>query len=138
LGMAAIVNIDVPELERGIAFYTAAFELRLSRRLGSGFAELLGAGIPVYLITAAPGTPPFRDATMRRDYERHWTPVHFDFVVPDLDAALARALAAGAKQESEPSDHAYGRLVLLSDPFGHGVCLLEFNAQGYDAIATPP
>jgi predicted enzyme related to lactoylglutathione lyase len=136
--MAAIVNIDVPELERGIAFYTAAFELRLSRRLGSGFAELLGAGVPIYLIEAKPGTPPFRTATVNRDYARHWTPVHFDFVVPDLDAALARALAAGATQESEPSDHAYGRLVLLSDPFGHGVCLLEFNAQGYDAIATRP
>jgi predicted enzyme related to lactoylglutathione lyase len=136
--MAAIVNIDVPELERGIAFYTAAFELRLSRRLGSGFAELIGAGVPVYLIEAEPGTKPFRDAPVNRDYARHWTPVHFDFVVPDLDAALARALAAGATQESEPSDHAYGRLVLLSDPFGHGVCLLEFNAQGYDAIATRP
>jgi len=136
--MAAIVNIDVPDLERGIAFYAAAFGLRLSRRLGSGFAELLGAGVPIYLLEAREGTPPFRDAEGRRDYARHWTPVHFDFLVPDLDAALARALAAGAKQESEPSEHAYGRLVLLSDPFGHGVCLLQFNAQGYDAIVTTP
>jgi predicted enzyme related to lactoylglutathione lyase len=132
----AIVNIDVPELEPAIAFYTAAFELRLSRRLGSGFAELMGAGFPIYLIAAPAGTPPFRHAEGRRDYGRHWTPVHFDFVVPDLDAALARALAAGAQQESEPSEHAYGRLVLLSDPFGHGVCLLQFNAEGYDAITT--
>jgi predicted enzyme related to lactoylglutathione lyase len=132
----AIINIDVPDLERGIAFYTAAFELRLSRRLGSGFVELMGAGIPIYLIEAQAGSPPFRDAEKLRDYGRHWTPVHFDFVVPDLDAALARALAEGARQESEPSEHAYGRLVLLSDPFGHGVCLLEFNARGYDAIAT--
>ena len=136
--MAAIVNIDVPDLERGIAFYTAAFELELSRRLGTDFAELLGAGVPVYLIEAQAGTPPFRGAPATRDYARHWTPVHFDFVVPDLDAALARALAAGAKQESEPSEHAYGRLVLLSDPFGHGVCLLQFNARGYDAIALRP
>lgn len=132
----AIVNIDVPDLERGIAFYTAAFELRLSRRLGTGFAELLGAGFPIYLIEAPPGTPPFRESEERRHYGRHWTPVHFDFIVPDLTAALARALAAGAEQESEPSEHAYGRLVLLSDPFGHGVCLLQFNAEGYDAIAT--
>lgn len=132
----AIVNIDVPDLERGIAFYTSAFELRLSRRLGSGFAELLGAGFPIYLILAPADTLPFRGAEQRREYGRHWTPVHFDFVVPDLSAALARALAAGAMQESEPSEHAYGKLVLLSDPFGHGVCLLEFNAEGYDAIAT--
>jgi predicted enzyme related to lactoylglutathione lyase len=124
---SVLVNIDVPELARGIEFYTSAFGLRLARRLGSGFAELLGAGVPIYLLEAPPGTPPFRGAEGRRDYARHWTPVHFDFVVPDLVAALARALAAGAKQESEPSDFAYGRLVLLSDPFGHGVCLLELN-----------
>jgi predicted enzyme related to lactoylglutathione lyase len=132
----AIVNIDVPELERGIAFYTSAFGLRLSRRLGSGFAELLGAGVPIYLLEAPEGTPPFRNASVQRNYGRHWTPVHFDFVVPELDVALARALAAGAKQESKPSEHAYGRLVLLSDPFGHGICLLQFNERGYDALET--
>lgn len=133
---AAIINIDVPELELGIRFYTEAFGLKLARRLGSGFAELLGAGVPIYLLGVMAGTPPFRDAEVRRHYARHWTPVHFDFVVPDLNAALARALAAGATQESEPSEHAYGRLVLLSDPFGHGVCLLQFSTEGYDAIAT--
>lgn len=134
---SALVNIDVPDVEAGIRFYTTAFGLTLSRRFGSGFAELLGAGVPIYLLETQAGTPPFAGASVVRDYGRHWTPVHFDFVVPDLDAALARALAAGAKREGEPSDHAYGRLVLLSDPFGHGVCLLEFNEQGYDAIATP-
>jgi predicted enzyme related to lactoylglutathione lyase len=62
--------------------------------------------------------------------------VHLDFIVSDLDAAIMRALGAGAKVEREPSEHAYGRLALLSDPFGHGVCLLQFNERGYDAIAT--
>jgi predicted enzyme related to lactoylglutathione lyase len=134
--VALLINIDVPDLEQGIAFYTAAFDLRLARRLGPGFAELLGGASPIYLIVSAAGSKPFRSAETQRDYARHWTPVHLDFVVPDLEAALARALAAGAVQESEPSQHAYGRLVLLSDPFGHGICLLQFNARGYDAIAT--
>lgn len=133
---ALLINIDVPDLERGIAFYTAAFDLRLARRLGADFAELLGGEAPIYLIVSAAGSKPFRNAATQRDYGRHWTPVHLDFAVPDLDTALKRALAAGAVQESEPSEHAYGRLVLLSDPFGHGVCLLQFNARGYDAVAT--
>jgi catechol 2,3-dioxygenase-like lactoylglutathione lyase family enzyme len=133
---ALLINIDVPELERGIAFYTDAFGLRLSRRLGPGFAELLGAETPIYLLETAAGTAPFRDAKQGRDYARHWTPLHLDFVVEDLDAALTRALVAGATQESEPSDHVYGRLVLLSDPFGHGECLLQFNARGYDAFES--
>jgi predicted enzyme related to lactoylglutathione lyase len=133
---ALLVNIDVPDLERAITFYSEAFELRPGRRLGSGFVELLGAPVPLYLLQNAAGTEPIPEGQARRDYARHWTPVHLDFVVPDLDAALARALAAGAKLEREPTEHAYGRLALLSDPFGHGVCLLQFSALGYDAITT--
>ena len=131
-----LINIDVPALEPGIAFYTAAFGLSLSRRLGRDFAELSGANATIYLLDNPAGTSPFRNARSPRDYERHWTPVHLDFVVDDLEAALTRALAAGATQEGEPSQHAYGRLVLLADPFGHGICLLQFNARGYDAFAT--
>lgn len=132
----ALINIDVPDIERGIAFYAAAFGLQLSRRLGTDFAELLGAQAPIYLLKCDDGSVPFVGASTRRTYQRHWTPCHLDFVVHDLEAALARAVAAGATQEGEPSEHAYGRLVLLSDPFGNGVCLLQFNAQGYDAIAS--
>ena len=103
---------------------------------GEAYAELVGATCPIYLIKATQGSSPYRDASLSRHYARHWTPIHLDFVVPDLDVALERALIAGATQEGSPTDHAYGRLVLLADPFGHGECLLQFHAQGYDAIAT--
>jgi hypothetical protein len=33
------------------------------------------------------------------------------------------------------TEHAYGRLALLADPFGNGFCLLEFSGRGYDEIA---
>src|SRR5690606_32295020 len=124
-----LINIDVPDLEQGIAFYTAAFGLQLGRRLGPDFAELLGVDSPIYLLENSAGTAPVPDAKVTREYHRHWTPVHLDFVVADIDAALSRALAAGARQESEVTEHDYGRLVLLSDPFGHGECLLQFNAR---------
>jgi predicted enzyme related to lactoylglutathione lyase len=133
-----LVNIDVPEVEAAIAFYTRAFDLKLGRRLGGDFAELLGAPAPIYLLQQSAGTRPHTGAAGGRVYSRHWTPVHLDFAVQDIDAALARALAAGARQESAIEAHAYGRLVLLADPFGHGACLLQFNEQGYDAIATQP
>ena len=133
---ALLINVDVPDIERGIAFYTQAFGLRPGRRLGRDFAELLGAQAPIYLLQHAPSSSPNPGGWARRDYTRHWTAVHLDFVVSDLDAAVTRALAAGATLEGAPSEHAYGRLALLADPFGHGVCLLQFNAAGYDAIAT--
>jgi predicted enzyme related to lactoylglutathione lyase len=131
-----LINIDVPDLERAIAFYTRAFGLQLGRRLGHDFAELIGAPSPIYLLQQRAGTSPNPGGSVERSYARHWTPLHLDFVVEDIDAAVTRALAAGATAESEITDHAYGKLALLADPFGHGVCLLQFNAQGYDAIAT--
>ena len=82
----------------------------------------------------AAGTRPFEGAEQSRSYARHWTPLHLDFVVTDLDAAVARALAAGAVLEATPSQHAYGRLALLHDPFGHGFCLLQFEGNGYDEL----
>lgn len=138
LAMQLLVNIDVDDLARAERFYTAAFGLRVGRRMGPDFVELLGAPVAIYLLEKAAGTEVAAGGAKggARDYGRHWTPVHLDFVVPDVEAALARAEAAGAVRESEIGDHAYGRLVMLADPFGHGVCLLEFNSRGYDAIAT--
>ena len=46
-------------------------------------------------------------------------------MVEDLDAALARALAAGARAEGGVREAAWGRIVPLADPFGHGWCLLR-------------
>lgn len=133
---ALLINIDVPELEPAIAFYTRAFGLQLGRRLGPDFVELLGGQAPIYLLVKGEATSAVPSAGPKRTYARHWTPVHLDFVVPDIHAALAHALDAGAKQESSITVHAYGALVLLSDPYGHGVCLLQLNARGYDALAS--
>jgi hypothetical protein len=30
---------------------------------------------------------------------------------------------------------AWGKIVVLSDPFGHGLCLIEFLGRGYDEVA---
>ena len=57
--------------------------------------------------------------------------MHVDFVVDDIDRAVARASAAGAKRESECIDWRGSKWVTFSDPFGHGFCLIEF-AGGYD------
>ncbi len=61
--------------------------------------------------------------------------MHVDLVVPDLEAALARAVVAGAVLERAVVDRKWGRMANLSDPFGHGLCLLELRGRGYDEIA---
>jgi predicted enzyme related to lactoylglutathione lyase len=129
-----LLNLDVDDMERAVAFYTQALELRVGRRFDGGFVELLGAEAPLFLLLKAAGSEPFARAEQARGYARHWTPLHLDFVVADLDAAVSRALAAGAVLEAAPTQHAYGRLALLHDPFGHGFCLLQFEGKGYDEL----
>jgi len=131
-----LVNIDVPDLEAATRFYVETFELVVGRRLGSAGVELLGAGSPIYLLPKAEGSLPFEGAVSARSYARHWSPVHLDFEVSDIEAARNRALANGARSESDITDHAFGRMALLADPFGHGLCLIEFKAGGYDALVT--
>jgi lactoylglutathione lyase len=133
-----LVNIDVDDLDRAIAFYGDAFGFRVGRRFGRFGVELLGGSSAIYLLAKPEGSAPAETTTERRRYGRHWTPVHLDVVVPDLDAALTRAEAAGADVEGKVRTHVWGRLVQLSDPFGHGVCLVEFLGRGYDEIADPP
>ena len=131
-----LINIDVDDLDKALGFYTEAFGLRAGRQLGDDFQGIARCSAPIYLLQQPAGTPPFAGAVRGRDYDRHWSPVHLDFVVPDVDQAIARAVVAGAKLERGPVEEPYGLLAVLSDPFGHGFCFLEFQGRGYDAIAT--
>ncbi len=135
LTVGLLVNIDVDDLGRAEAFYVAAFGLRPGRRFGEHGVELLGATCVIYLLVKLAGSSP-ADGAPPRDYGRHWTPVHLDVVVPDVEAAVARAEAAGARLEAPVRSQAWGRLALMADPFGHGFCLIEFLGRGYDEIAT--
>ena len=130
-----LVNIDVPDIDRGVAFYTQALGLRVGRRLGAGCMELLGAEVPIYLLEKGAGTRIGPADGDTRRYERHWSPVHLDIVVEGLESAITRAKAAGAIQEADIIDAPYGRLAMFADLFGHGFCLIEFSERGYDAIA---
>ncbi|WP_454055943.1 VOC family protein [Cupriavidus sp. Marseille-Q8015] len=135
--MELLINIDVDDLARAVDFYTRALGLQPGRRLFDGtVAEMLGACAPIYLLAKAPGSLASARADARRSYARHWTPVHLDLVVADLDAAIERALVAGAEIEDWPQIFDWGRQARLSDPFGHGLCLIEWRGQGYAIVAA--
>lgn len=136
--MDLLVNIDVPDLARATRFYCDAFGLTVSRRLGPGAVELAGAQSPIYLLEKAEGSASAGPGTQARSYARHWSPVHVDFVVDAIDAAVDRAVAAGATLEQPVRASAWGKLAMLADPFGHGVCLVEFVGRGYDELVTSP
>jgi catechol 2,3-dioxygenase-like lactoylglutathione lyase family enzyme len=131
------ICIDVDDMARAVAFYTEGLGLRVGRRFDSGFVEILGAGSPIDLLCEAAGTRPNAASPEVRRYQRHWTPVHLDFVVDDIEAAVARLQQLGAVLETPATDRVWGRIAGLADPFGHGIDLLEFSGRGYDEMVQP-
>jgi predicted enzyme related to lactoylglutathione lyase len=133
-----LANIDVENLQLAVDFYSRALGLKVGRRLEAfGAVEMVGASSKIYLLAKASGTASSARPHTERNYSRHWTPVHLDFVVDDLGQAVQRALAAGATLESRSEDQPWGRLAVMADPFGHGFCLLQFTGRGYDEIPDP-
>ena len=127
--MRVIVNIDVPNLAQAINFYSAALGLKPSRIIEGDVAELTGASSIIYLLRNPAGSNPVSALSLERQYSRHWTPVHMDFVVDDVAQAARRATAAGATQESECVEWRGSKCITFSDPFGHGFCLIEFEFE---------
>ncbi len=134
--MELLVNIDVDDLSKASAFYERAIGLRIGRRFGSFAIEMLGASSPVYLLCKPEGTKPSAGTGALRRYDRHWTPVHLDVVVCEIEAAVSRAVEAGAMIEDEIRTHSWGRIAQMADPFGHGICFIQFLGRGYDEIVA--
>lgn len=130
-----LINVDVDDLVRAEEFYTRAFGLRVGRRIGPAVVELVGFSSPIYLLQKERGSIPFKGSTQPRAYDRHWCPVHLDFVVDSIEEGVARAQAAGATIESDVRSLNWGKIAMGADPFGNGFCLVQFVGRGYDEVA---
>jgi predicted enzyme related to lactoylglutathione lyase len=124
------ICIDVPDVVRAVDFYTRTFGWKSISR--EGFVEIVGAPVPIDILPRHAGSTTAPPANATRTYERHWTPLHLDFVVDDVDTVVARAVNLGARLEAGPIDLPFARSAQLSDPFGHGLCILQMTARGYD------
>jgi predicted enzyme related to lactoylglutathione lyase len=107
--MNLLVNLEVDDLEKAVRFYSSLFELKVGRRFGAFGVEMLGSSAPIYLLVKAPGTPASSASSQRRSYERHWTPVHLDFVVEEIEPAVANAISGGAQLEKPIVTLKWGR-----------------------------
>lgn len=129
-----LVNIDIDDLEKAIAFYRDGLGLSEGKRLTKTIKQMFRGDTAIFLLEKPSGSVATSASAQRRDYQRHWTPVHLDFIVDDVVAAMDRAERAGAKREGDLQSFDWGRMAVYADPFGHGFCLIEFTAAGYDAL----
>ncbi len=133
--LAVHAYVEVTDADRGIVFYCDGLGLTVKRRLSPRWIELAGANLPIFLLANRPEIADLGTTTARRDYGRHWTPVHLDFIVPDLDAMIARLTTRGGTLDRAVKHREYGRIANMADPFGNGFDLIEFSGPGYDGVS---
>ena len=113
------ICVDVDDVDRAVEFYGRGLGLSVVEHHSDWAQVKLGAQT-FWIMKAPPGV----QGPISRDYRRHWTPVHLDFVVDDIDEAVKRAVDAGGKLEGEIQRGARGALANLADPSGNGVDLV--------------
>ena len=132
--LAVHAYIEVTDLARGVEFYCGGLGLTQKRQLGPRWVELAGANLPIFLLADRPAIAELGTTKVPRDFGRHWTPVHLDFIVTNLDKTVARLCRLGAMLDREIQIRQYGRMANMADPFGNGFDLIEFSGPGYDNV----
>ena len=118
------VTIDVPELEAGLKFYRDAMGLVEVARPLPTYVVLKCGDARIGLVEKQTGTNPAKGSDDVRRYERHWTPVHIDFHVDDLEGVLSTLYSAGAICEQRFEGGKHPPVAFCSDPFGNGFCVI--------------
>ncbi len=121
------VQLPVPDLEAALAFYR----------------DRLGHELVWRTATAAGLRVPETDAELVLQTERPDPEV--DWLVDSAEAAAARWVAAGGTLRAAPFDIQIGRCVVVADPFGNTLVLLDASkgplltdSQGRVVGSAPP
>jgi catechol 2,3-dioxygenase-like lactoylglutathione lyase family enzyme len=124
--MAATVRYLVDDVDAALPFYRA-LGFRLADRWGPPFAIVKRRGLSLWL--AGPGTSARKKlADGSLPQPGGWNRLVIE--AADLDATLAKAIAAGGKPRSKPIKGPGGRQVLIDDPSGNPVELFEARDGG--------
>ena len=126
------VTIDVPNVEDGVRFYRDALGLAEVARPIPIYVILKCGAATIGIMEKPAGTKPARGSDDTRRYERHWTPVHIDFQVDDVEVVLARVLNAGAICEQKYELPGRPPIAFCSDPFGNGFCIVGASSADQD------
>jgi predicted enzyme related to lactoylglutathione lyase len=113
------ICIDVDHVDRAVQFYGRGLGLTVVEH-HPDWAQVKLREQTFWIMKAPAGA----QGQISRDYRRHWTPVHLDFTVDDIDEAVKRAVDAGGKLEGEIQHSPKGGLANLVDPSGNGVDLV--------------
>jgi len=119
------ISIDVSDMEKAILFYTKALGCS-ELRIGEDTTKLSADNVSIFLLKKESKSNPLITGTASRNYERHWTPVHLDFNVSEIEKTVSLVKEFGGINEGSESGD-WGAVEFCSDPFGNGFCLCQIN-----------
>ena len=117
------VSIDVSNLKQAETFYVEALGCKKLREQG-GMSVISTGNCDIYLQEKEAGTNPIPSDIVKRDYSRHWTPVHLDFLAENIDEIVKRIIQLGGRHEGGESGD-WGSIAYCADPFGNGFCIIN-------------
>jgi predicted enzyme related to lactoylglutathione lyase len=116
------VSIDVSNIAIATDFYLQALGCVFKTKYSESWAVVSIAGVDIHFLERDAGT--IAGGEQKRHYERHWTPVHLDFGVENVEPVLALVKEFGGSVENfitgDTADIAH-----CADPFGNGFCLIR-------------
>jgi predicted enzyme related to lactoylglutathione lyase len=108
------VTIPVPDLDAGLRFYRDSLGHQLlwrSDEIGQAGLGLPGSDTEIVLTT-------------RQEYAPNW-------LVPSVDEAARAVEAGGGQILTGPADIPVGRVVVVADPFGNALVLVDLSKGRY-------
>ncbi|AOY99478.1 hypothetical protein BKK81_09520 [Cupriavidus sp. USMAHM13] len=116
--MQLLTRIEVDDLAQAAAFYRDGLGLHAGAWRPGARAVMLhaGGGQPAQIVLLE-----LPQRAMRRSI-----PARVDWLVPELEPAIERALEAGADLEDWPQECGAGRQAVLLDPFGNALRFLQW------------
>ena len=118
------VSIDVSNLNQAETFYVEALGCKKLRDQGSDMTVLSTENCDIYLQEKHEGSKPLLSSEVVRDYSRHWTPVHLDFLAKNVDELVEKIVRLGGRHEGGESGE-WGSIAYCADPFGNGFCIIN-------------
>lgn len=116
------VSIDVGDCGAAVAFYTGALGCSPGKQYSDKWAVVSMGPLDIHIQEKSAGSTGAGEE--QRRYSRHWTPVHLDFTVGDVRAAVEKVTRSGGTVEQQ-SFSEQADIAMCADPFGNGFCLIR-------------
>ena len=117
MALKATVSIDVSDMKKAIEFYTQAVGCTLKKKYTDEWQVVSAGSLDIHIQQKDEGTVAAAECV--RDYSRHWTPVHLDFIVDDIRPVCELVEKFGGKVEKQAFSEV-ADIANCADPFGNG------------------